>query len=97
MSECVCVCADSNLVDDGSHELWVRLLIGQELPDDLVHDVLWREEVVQELGQDPGHHPGLAGQALTDPGGAGVPEWEGRKRCTMSRDRAEPLSQSDHH
>ena len=80
---CVCVClcvrADSNLEDDRSHELWVRLLIGQELPDDLVHDVLRWEEVVQELGQDPGHHPGLAGQTLTDPGGTGVPELGGQE------------------
>ena len=58
----------ADLVDDGSHELWVRLLIGQKLPDDLVHDVLRREEVVQKLGQDPGHDPGFAGQALPDPG-----------------------------
>lgn len=60
-------CCHADLVDDGSHELWVRLLIGQELPDDLVHDVLRREEVIQKLGQNPGHHPGFAGQALPDP------------------------------
>ena len=66
---CLCVCCvDSDLEDDSSHELGVRLLVGQELPDDLVHDVLRREEVVQELGQDPGHHARLAGKALTDPG-----------------------------
>ncbi|KAA8594546.1 hypothetical protein FQN60_011681 [Etheostoma spectabile] len=35
--------------------------IGQKLSDDLVHDVLWREEVVQKLGQNPGHHPSFAG------------------------------------
>ncbi len=28
------------LVYHCSHELWVRLLIGQELPNDFVHDVL---------------------------------------------------------
>lgn len=51
----------ADLVDDSGHELWVRLLIGQELSDDLVHDVLWREEVVQKLWQNPGHHSSLAG------------------------------------
>lgn len=60
----------TDLVDDSSHELWVRLLIGQELSDDLVHDVLRREEVVQELRKNPGHHPCLAGETLTDPGTA---------------------------
>lgn len=61
-------CPASDLVDDSGHELRVRLLIGQELPDDLVHDVLWWEEVFQKLGQNPGHHPSLAGQTLPDPG-----------------------------
>lgn len=60
-------------VDHGGHELWVRLLVGQELSDDLVHDILCREEVVQELGQDPGHHPSLAGQTLPDPVATGEP------------------------
>lgn len=35
-----------HLVHDSGHELRVRLLAGQELADDLVHDVLGREEVV---------------------------------------------------
>lgn len=43
----------ADLVDHGGHELRVRLLIGQELSDDLVHHVLRREEVVQELGKNP--------------------------------------------
>lgn len=54
-------CPAADLVDNGGHELWVRLLVGQELSNDLVHDVLWREEVIQELGQNPGHHPSLTG------------------------------------
>lgn len=55
------LCPAADLVDNGGHELWVRLLVGEELSNDLVHDVLWREEVVQELRQNPGHHPSLAG------------------------------------
>lgn len=51
----------ADLVDDGSHELWVRLLIRQELSDDLVHDILGWEEVVQKLWKDSGHHPSFAG------------------------------------
>lgn len=61
-------CPATDLVHDSGHELWVRLLIGQELSDDLVHDILRWEEVFQKLGQNPGHHPGLAGQTLPDPG-----------------------------
>lgn len=67
MTERSFACAAADLVDDGRHELWVGLLIGQELPDDLVHDVLRGEEVVQELGQNPGHHASLAGETFTDP------------------------------
>ena len=84
MCVCVCVCEreracegesfPTDLVNHTGHELWIRLLIGQELPDDLVHDVLRREEVVQELRQDPGHHPRLAGETLTDPGERSVSE-----------------------
>lgn len=62
------VCIDSYLVHDSGHELWVRLLIGQELSDDLVHDILRREEVFQKLGQNPGHHAGFTWQTLPDPG-----------------------------
>lgn len=51
----------ADLIDDGCHELRVGLLVGQELSNDLVHDVLWWEEVIQKLGQNPGHHPSLAG------------------------------------
>lgn len=36
----------SHLIHHGGHELRVGLLVRQELPDDLVHDVLGREEVV---------------------------------------------------
>lgn len=56
-----------HLVHDGGHELRVRLLAGQELADDLVHDVLGREEVVEELGEDTRHHAGFAGEPLPDP------------------------------
>lgn len=54
-------CPVTDLVDNSGHELWIGLLIGQKLSDDLVHDVLWWEEVVQKLGQNPGHYPSLAG------------------------------------
>lgn len=65
------LCLVADLVDNSGHELWVRLLIGQELSDDFVHDVLWREEVVQKLGQNPRHDPSLTGQTLPDPAGTG--------------------------
>lgn len=71
----------ADLVDHSSHELWVWLLIRQELSDDLVHDILWWEEVVQKLWQDSGHHPGLAGQTFTDSADAG-PEVSVRLPCT---------------
>lgn len=50
-----------NLVDHIGHELRVGLLIGQELSDDLVHDILRRKEVIQKLGQNPRYHSSLAG------------------------------------
>ena len=63
---CMDSCPATDLVNDSGHELWVRLLIGEELSDDLVHDVLWREEVIQKLGQNPGHYTSLAWQTLPD-------------------------------
>lgn len=42
-------CYAADLVDNSGHELWVWLLIWQELSDDLVHDILWWEEVIQKL------------------------------------------------
>lgn len=54
-------CPATNLVDNSGHELRIGLLIGQKLSNDLVHDILRWEEVVQKLRQDPGHHSSLAG------------------------------------
>lgn len=54
-------CHAADLVDNSSHELWVWLLIRQELSDDLVHDILWWEEVIQKLWQDSGYHPSFTG------------------------------------
>lgn len=54
-------CSAPDLVDDCRHELRIRLLIRQELSYDLVHDVLWRKEVIQKLWQNPGHHTSLTG------------------------------------
>lgn len=56
-----------HLVHDSGHELRVWLLAGQELADDLVHDVLGWEEVIQELGEDTRHHAGFTGEPLPDP------------------------------
>lgn len=44
------LCSVADLVDDSGHELWVGLLIGQELSNDLVHNILWWEKVIQKLG-----------------------------------------------
>ena len=60
-------CVASYLKDDLGHELWVWLLVGEELPDDLVHDVLWGEEVHEEGGQDAGDDARLVRVALADP------------------------------
>lgn len=54
-------CSAADLVDDCRHELRIRLLIRQKLSYDLVHDVLWRKEVIQKLWQNPGHHTSLTG------------------------------------
>lgn len=56
---CVNLCDATHLVNHSSHKLRVRLLIGQELSNDLVHDILWWKEVIQKLWQNPGHHPSL--------------------------------------
>ena len=53
--------------DDARHERRVRLLAGEELADDFVHDVLRREEVEQEVRQDARDETRLARAAHAHP------------------------------
>lgn len=46
--------------------MWIRLLIRQELSNDLVHDVLCWEKIIQKLGQNPRYDPSFAGKTLPD-------------------------------
>lgn len=71
----------AHLVDHSGHELWVWLLVRQKLSNDFVHDILGWEEVIQELRQDPGHHPGFTGKALPDPGRKG---WTRDSACSLT-------------
>ena len=58
--------------DDACHERGVRLLAGEELADDLVHDVLCREEVEQEVWQDARDETRLAWAAHAHPANIGL-------------------------
>ena len=53
--------------DDARHERRVRLLAGEELADDLVHDVLRREEGEQEVRQNARDQTRLARTAHAHP------------------------------
>ncbi len=55
------------LEDDPGHELRVRLLIGQELANHFVHDVLRRKEVGEEGRKHPSDDLGLVRKPLPDP------------------------------
>ena len=54
----------THLEDDPGHELGVGLLAGEELADNFVHDVLWREEVGEEVRQYTRHHARLVRTAF---------------------------------
>ena len=58
--------------DDACHERGVRLLTREELADDLVHDVLCREEVEQEVWQDARDETRLAWAAHAHPANIGL-------------------------